>query len=319
MGIEGHLPIIIAFAILAAYTYQSGLRAPALIAFVKDTLIYLVVIVAVIYIPTQLGGWDDIFGAADKKFKASESPTDGAHAGQHADARLRVAGVRLRDGAVPVPALDHRAAGGASRDTIKRNMAALPAYSLVLGLLALLGFMAIAADVTPLGDDANTDRPAACSTRCSRTGSRASRSRRSASARWCPRRSCRSPPPTCSRATSTRSTSSRDATPKQEARVAKIVSLFVKAGAVVGHHRARPAVLDRPAADRRRADPDDAAGDRLRPVHALVPRPGAAAGPDRRASRPACTCSTTRRTRRPARSTSAGRSTRCRSSASTPT
>src|ERR1700755_232406 len=28
-----HLPIIIAFAILAAYTYQSGLRAPALIAF----------------------------------------------------------------------------------------------------------------------------------------------------------------------------------------------------------------------------------------------------------------------------------------------
>src|SRR3954451_17239685 len=29
MGIEGHLPIIIAFAILAAYTYQAGLRAPA--------------------------------------------------------------------------------------------------------------------------------------------------------------------------------------------------------------------------------------------------------------------------------------------------
>ncbi|MFD0476835.1 hypothetical protein ACFQ0B_57920 [Nonomuraea thailandensis] len=28
MGITGHLPIIIAFAILAAYTYQSGLRAP---------------------------------------------------------------------------------------------------------------------------------------------------------------------------------------------------------------------------------------------------------------------------------------------------
>ncbi len=35
---------------LAAYTYSSGLRAPALIAFVKDTLIYLVIIVAVIYV-----------------------------------------------------------------------------------------------------------------------------------------------------------------------------------------------------------------------------------------------------------------------------
>src|SRR3982750_4237800 len=32
MGVTGHLPIIVAFAILAAYTYSSGLRAPALIA-----------------------------------------------------------------------------------------------------------------------------------------------------------------------------------------------------------------------------------------------------------------------------------------------
>src|ERR671933_1586629 len=50
MGIAGEWPLILAFVILAAYTYQSGLRAPALIAFVKDTLIYLVVIVAVIVI-----------------------------------------------------------------------------------------------------------------------------------------------------------------------------------------------------------------------------------------------------------------------------
>jgi len=49
--------LIVAFAILAAYTYQSGLRAPALIAFVKDALIYLVIIVAIIYIPYKLGGW----------------------------------------------------------------------------------------------------------------------------------------------------------------------------------------------------------------------------------------------------------------------
>src|SRR6185312_5751014 len=52
MGVTGesplarHAPIIVAFAILAAYTYQSGLRAPALIAFVKDTLIYIVILVA---------------------------------------------------------------------------------------------------------------------------------------------------------------------------------------------------------------------------------------------------------------------------------
>src|SRR4029453_14844094 len=83
MGLTGestlarHLPIIIAFAILAAYTYQSGLRAPALIAFVKDSLIYLVILVAIIYLPYKLGGWGSIFDAADAKFKASPSPADG--------------------------------------------------------------------------------------------------------------------------------------------------------------------------------------------------------------------------------------------------
>ncbi|MEA2156168.1 MAG: solute:Na+ symporter, family, partial [Solirubrobacteraceae bacterium] len=50
LGVNGDWPLVIAFVILAAYTYQSGLRAPALIAVVKDTLIYVTIIVAVIYI-----------------------------------------------------------------------------------------------------------------------------------------------------------------------------------------------------------------------------------------------------------------------------
>jgi len=55
MGIGGtgnaftrDLPLIIAFAVVAVYTYLAGLRAPALIAFVKDTLIYVTVIVAIL-------------------------------------------------------------------------------------------------------------------------------------------------------------------------------------------------------------------------------------------------------------------------------
>ena len=71
MGVEGELPLIVAFVILALYTYNSGLRAPALIAFVKDTLIYLTIIVAVIVIPSKLGGWGAIFGAAQDKFSAN--------------------------------------------------------------------------------------------------------------------------------------------------------------------------------------------------------------------------------------------------------
>src|SRR5256714_12174303 len=64
MGVNGDWPLIIAFAVLAAYTDQSGLRAPALIALVKDALIYITVIVAVIYIPSKLGGFGHIFDSA---------------------------------------------------------------------------------------------------------------------------------------------------------------------------------------------------------------------------------------------------------------
>src|ERR1700735_1370292 len=61
LGIPGHIPLIAAFAVLAAFTYTSGLRAPAMIAIVKDLLIYLTVIVAVIVIPAELGGFSSIF------------------------------------------------------------------------------------------------------------------------------------------------------------------------------------------------------------------------------------------------------------------
>ena len=157
MGILGHWPIIIAFGVLAAYTYQSGLRAPALIAFVKDSLIYLVVIVAVIYIPTQLGGFDDIFAAADKKFSASENPGDGVLLG---DAAVLGYSTLAFGSALALFLYPHSVTGvlaARSRDTIKRNMAALPIYSIMLGLLALLGYMAIAAGIEPIVTDGKPD------------------------------------------------------------------------------------------------------------------------------------------------------------------
>ncbi|MFG3704143.1 monocarboxylate uptake permease MctP [Micromonospora sp. NPDC047670] len=156
MGVTGesalarHLPIIVAFAILAAYTYQSGLRAPALIAFVKDTLIYIVILVAVIWLPYKLGGWGEIFDAADAKFDASPNPNDGVLL----TANNQLQYVTLAFGsALALFLYPHSITGvlaSRNRDVIKRNMSALPAYSLLLGLIALLGFMAIAAGVKPL-------------------------------------------------------------------------------------------------------------------------------------------------------------------------
>src|SRR4051794_34843252 len=143
------LPLFIAFLVLALYTYTSGLRAPALIAFVKDILIYLVIIVAIIYLPTKVGGWASIFGAAKAKFDASPSPTDGitlngANQWQYITLAL--------GSALALFLYPHSITGvlaSKNRDVIKRNMSALPAYSLLLGLIALLGYMAIAAKVAP--------------------------------------------------------------------------------------------------------------------------------------------------------------------------
>ncbi|WP_433444342.1 monocarboxylate uptake permease MctP [Nonomuraea sp. CA-141351] len=159
MGITGHLPIIIAFAILAAYTYQSGLRAPALIAFVKDALIYIVILAAVIYIPAKLGGWGSIFDAAKAKFDATPAPGDGIIL----NANNQLQYVTLAFGsALALFLYPHSLTGvlaSKNRNVIKRNMSALPAYSFVLGLIALLGFMAIAAGTKPVGTDTNTIVP----------------------------------------------------------------------------------------------------------------------------------------------------------------
>jgi solute:Na+ symporter, SSS family len=157
MGISGEWPIIIAFGVLAAYTYQSGLRAPALIAFVKDALIYLIVIVAVIYIPIKLGGFGDIFAAADKKFAGTDAPTDGVVL---ANAQTLGYATLAFGSALALFLYPHAVTGvlaARSRDTIKRNMAALPAYSIVLGLIALLGYMAIAAGVKPIVENGKPD------------------------------------------------------------------------------------------------------------------------------------------------------------------
>src|SRR2546423_921013 len=46
-----------------------------------------------------------------------------------------------------------------NRNTIKRNLVALPVYTLMLGFLALLGYAAISAGVQPIGGDRNTIVP----------------------------------------------------------------------------------------------------------------------------------------------------------------
>ena len=147
-GLIGNLPLIIAFVILAAFTYTSGLRAPAMIAVVKDVLIYITVFAAVIYVPYQLGGFGAIFDkvAAAAKHPAVTLAVPAANTlGQYSSYATLAFGSAFALFLYP-----HSMTAILSSNSprvIRRNAAILPAYSLLLGLLALLGFMAFALDV----------------------------------------------------------------------------------------------------------------------------------------------------------------------------
>jgi SSS family solute:Na+ symporter len=147
-GLARDLPLFIAFALLAAYTYTSGLRAPALIAFVKDALIYVVIIVAIIYIPTKLGGWGHIFDSAQAALSKT-NPATHKPSGSLITSDLNhwAYGTLALGSSLALFIYPHTVTGALAagrRNVIKRNAALLPAYSLLLGFLALLGYMALA-------------------------------------------------------------------------------------------------------------------------------------------------------------------------------
>jgi solute:Na+ symporter, SSS family len=146
-GLVADLPLIIAFVILATFTYSSGLRAPASIAIVKDTLIYLTAFVAVIAIPLQLGGFGKIFAAVPdaKLLLAPPGPHTTGSYGAYATLAL--------GSALALLLYPHSMTGilsASSGRAIRRNAALLPGYSFMLGLLALVGFFALGAGVAKL-------------------------------------------------------------------------------------------------------------------------------------------------------------------------
>ena len=146
-GFAADLPLLIAFVVLAAFTYSSGLRAPASIAIVKDILIYVTAFAAVIVIPIELGGFAKVFAAvpAQKLLLAAPTPTSaGAYSGY---ATLALGS------ALALFLYPHSLTGilsASSGHVIRRNAAMLPGYTLMLGFLALFGFFVLAAGVDKL-------------------------------------------------------------------------------------------------------------------------------------------------------------------------
>jgi len=147
LGVQGEWPLGTAFVILAAYTYSSGLRAPAVIAIVKDAMLYVMALAALIILPVKLGGFARIFQLANAALQTHRP----------------AASILLRPGqflpystlaigsAIALMLYPHTATAvlsAKSANVVRRNAALLPAYTFLLGMIALLGYIALAAGVT---------------------------------------------------------------------------------------------------------------------------------------------------------------------------
>ncbi len=144
MFLPATITLIFAFALVAIFTFVSGLRGPALTAILKDAIIWVAVIAIVIYIPYKLGGFQPIFADASKYFAASgsssstplfESPTLG----------LGYTTLALGS-ALALFLYPHGVTGTlGSKDTktIKRNASLLPLYNILLLMVAVLGIAAV--------------------------------------------------------------------------------------------------------------------------------------------------------------------------------
>jgi len=146
-GWVGDLPLVIGFLILAAFTYSSGLRAPAAIAIVKDTLIFLTVFAVIVVVPLKLGGYGAIFASVPPPKLLLAVPPAGTTGAYSTYATLALGS------ALALLLYPHSVTAilsASSAHAVRRNAAMLPAYSMLLALLALLGFMAIAAGVDKL-------------------------------------------------------------------------------------------------------------------------------------------------------------------------
>jgi solute:Na+ symporter, SSS family len=146
IGVHGEWPLAVAFIILAAYTYSSGLRAPAIIAVVKDLMLYIMVLAAILILPLKLGGYAHVFEVANQAL-AMHTPPATIHLKQGQFLGYSTLAIGSAIALMLYPHTATAVLSASSANVIRRNAAMLPAYSFLLGLIALLGYVALAAGI----------------------------------------------------------------------------------------------------------------------------------------------------------------------------
>jgi SSS family solute:Na+ symporter len=159
LGVGGALPLLLAFGFLAFFTFNSGLRAPALLAILKDFLLLITVLMLLLWFGVTQGGWAESLGIAGAKFAQRHGSSGGlllAPAGQLGYVTL------VLGSALALFLYPHAITGALAarnRATLKRSMSTLPVYSVMLGVFALFGFVALSAGIKPRGGNVDTIIP----------------------------------------------------------------------------------------------------------------------------------------------------------------
>ncbi|NGY64699.1 sodium:solute symporter [Lentzea sp. NEAU-D13] len=150
-GVIGDVILGAVFAVLAVATYRNGLRAAAVIGFLKGVLVF----AAIVVIMALLGPPDRLFAEAERR---STGPPDLVSAGvdggvvtTHLDPGLSTAYVTLAVGSalalLMYPHVLTAAFAARGEQVLRRNSVALLGWTALLGLFALLGVAAHALGV----------------------------------------------------------------------------------------------------------------------------------------------------------------------------
>lgn len=150
LGAAGDLALVAVFAVLAVGTYRHGLRAPAVISIVKGVIIFAAVFALVVLVQRRLGDPGEVFTAAEQNLAGSGASLtlEPSLFPAFATLALGSAMALLMYPHVLTATFAARSAG-----TLRRVSIALPGWTAVLALFSFLGVAALAAGIAaPLGN-----------------------------------------------------------------------------------------------------------------------------------------------------------------------
>ncbi|WP_246236783.1 sodium:solute symporter family protein [Actinomadura chibensis] len=146
-GAAGDLALVGVFAFLALATYRHGLRAPAIISLAKGTAIFASVLAVTAVVLHQLGGPGPMFDGAERALAAHGAPGASLTLGPGMFTVYASLALGSAMALLMYPHVLTAAFAARGPDTLRRASIGLPAWTGVLGLFALLGVGALAAGV----------------------------------------------------------------------------------------------------------------------------------------------------------------------------